>query len=128
MKTKTQIILGLYVGMLVSPVTRADVLTPAELAVLPPYCLARIGENKDLYEVWKNRLGAKQFIHIHHYCFGLGFLGRARSELDQKKRKVSLQGAIRNFDYVLERWPATFQLTSQARGLKGQAEAMLNRP
>lgn len=120
------IAIGLFTSLVLSPLARSsNVVTDAEIAVLPPYCQARLGKDEALKKIWSDRLGRDQFLHMHHFCFGLAFMSRARMEINKKDRRFTLQGAVRNFDYVLARWPATFPLTAQAQGLKSQALTML---
>lgn len=127
MKAKLSITIGLITGFAVLPAAGSDVLTKAEIAVLPPYCQARLGNDDAVRKLWSQRIGPDQFLHMHHYCFGMAFMSRARLQIDKKERRFTLQGAVRNFDYVLERWPATFPLTPQAQSLKAQAQAMMGR-
>lgn len=112
--------------VLVVPATHSsNLVTDAELAMLPEYCQARLGKNEVAYNTWKQRLGPSIFVHVHHYCFGLNFMSRANMEFDPKKKKHILKQAIRNFDYVLARWPSEFSLTPSATVYRQQAEMML---
>ncbi len=103
----------------------SEMVTDAELMRLPEYCQARLGDNQVAYDSWNQRMGSNVFVHVHHYCFGLNFMSRATMEFDPKKKKYILKQAIRNFDYVLTRWPREFSLTSSAAMYRQQAEMML---
>ena len=74
-----------------APWSHAGQLTGAELAMLPEYCQARLGKNELARENWSQRMGAKIFVHVHHYCFGMNFMSQAGREFDPKKKKYLLQ-------------------------------------
>src|SRR4051812_18946717 len=52
---------------------------PKMLALLPPYCKYTTyykdevpgGKDPTEFERWNKIMGEKNFIHLHHYCFGL---------------------------------------------------------
>jgi hypothetical protein len=112
--------------MLIVPYSHSSQFTDAEIAMMPEYCQARWGgKDKMAYKNWSQRLGESNFIHIHHYCAGLHFMNQAAMESGPKKQKHILQKAIRNFDYVLARWPKDFSLTSSAQMYRRQADMML---
>ena len=103
-----------------------NMVTDAELALLPQYCAARMGgNNTQAYKNWSQRFGQKNFVHMHHYCIGLNSMNRASMEFDPKKKRFILQQARRNFEYVLRNWPRDFSLTPMAEMYRQQAEMML---
>jgi len=105
----------------------APKITEAEVAMLPEYCAARFSGLKSMaYQTWSDRLGAENFGHIHHYCYGLNFMNRAMMEFDPKQKRNSLKRAIRNFDYVLRHWGPEFSLTPSAMIYRQQAEMSLS--
>jgi hypothetical protein len=104
--------------------TLAQGITDTELLALPPYCYARLKGDEAEKRPWEQRMGQKQFVHLHHYCFGLNLMNRAAVELDQNARRRYLQRAAGEFNYVLKRWPPEFPLTSDAMNRKVQAEMM----
>lgn len=99
--------------------------TDAEMAVLPQYCYARMRDDPNAKRLWEQRMGRDQFVHVHHHCMALNFMSRASAEFDPKRRKVHLQRAVSNFNYVLKRWPESFPLTAEARNYRIQAESQL---
>lgn len=101
--------------------------TLPEIRMLPPYCAARLGAPGAAASAdsWKQRLGAENYLHIHHYCYGLNFMNRARAAANKNDRKYYLQQAVNNFNYVLQRWSPTYQLSGTAKTYKSQAESML---
>jgi hypothetical protein len=103
-------------------------MTEAELAVLPPYCQARLAGNAEARKLWGQRMGRENFSHLHHFCHGLKLMNRARFTFDKRQRNYNLQQAIGEFGYVLKRWPTNFPLTMEAQNHKMQAEMMLKQP
>lgn len=103
--------------------------TPAEIRMLPPYCAARLGAPgaATSADMWKQQLGAGNYQHLHHYCYALNFMNRARIESNKNDRKYYLNNAIRNFDYVIKRWKPDFQLSISAKNYRSQVETMLRR-
>ena len=49
--------------------------TDAEIKAMPPYCEARLKRVPGQFEYWNKILGP-DFIHTHHYCYGLGYINR----------------------------------------------------
>jgi hypothetical protein len=97
--------------------------TALEIAGLPQYCqdwLNKGGAAKN--GKWVDTFGHRNAIHIHHFCYGLMDLARASSEIDANARRGNADRAIKQFDYVLQRWPADFQLYPVAQMYKQQAE------
>jgi hypothetical protein len=99
--------------------------TPLELPALPEYCQARFGEDQAYRNDWAQRLGTKQYLHIHHHCIGLNLLNRSMVTLDRNTKRYYLQQAVAQFNYVLARWPKDFPLTAEAEYGKAQAATML---
>lgn len=111
--------------------------TLMELRTLPPYCAPRIGQlsfahypremveaNAPAAKMWKEQFGARNYSHLHHYCFALNFMNKSRFEFDKAKKRHYIKASIGNFNYVLERWDPNFQLYSQAKIYKMQMESL----
>ena len=80
--------------------------TDREIAMLPPYCQAKVGSapaHKAMRPVWEARLGRQVWLHLHHLCFAEVFA--LRSWRAGANRKLNLQRAYNNYSYVIERWP-----------------------
>jgi len=101
--------------------------SPLEMRMLPPYCVAKLGADKNAAVLWQQRLGSENFEHMHHYCFGVNFMNRARIETNPNDRNHYLNSAIAEFGYVIRTWSPTFQLTRSAKTYTVQAQSMLRR-
>lgn len=84
-------------------------LDPREVARLPPFCiytahfLEAFRGGRDSVELrrWKALFG-EVFQTLHHYCWGLMYLNRAKFlARDQGNRNWNFSAAIHDFDYVL---------------------------
>jgi tetratricopeptide (TPR) repeat protein len=102
---------------------------PKQLAMLPPYCkYTQIyrqnvpgGNDPQQIERWASVLGAENFNHMHHYCFGLESANRAlyfsSTKLDRDRE---LTTSVREFDYVLERVAPDFALLPEILTRRGE--------
>jgi hypothetical protein len=100
--------------------------TPSELTALPDYCKARFGADENLRKAYSQRLGDEYFAHIHHHCIGLNLINRASVTMNKNDRRYFLQDAVRQFNYVLARWPKNFVLTPEAERGKASATVLLS--
>ncbi|HRP26086.1 hypothetical protein [Thauera sp.] len=72
-------------------------MTDAELAALPPLCMAKMkGNNPSNYVA---QFGAHNWGQMHHYCEGLKFVNRARTY--PKDRRFYLNNAKGEYRYVI---------------------------
>lgn len=104
--------------------------TEIEMATLPAYCAAKFDEGKhpESAKMWRSTMGRRNFVHIHHYCAGLNFVNRARGMTSANKdRQGTLEGALRNFDYVLTHAQPDFYLRPEILMNRGIALSMMNR-
>jgi len=99
--------------------------TDSELEVLPEACTARIKGSKEVKAAWQHKIGAENFLHLHHYCFGLNYINRARMTMDKPLKRFLLQRGLANFNYVLTHWPADSPLRPDAEAGKQQVEFMM---
>lgn len=86
-------------------------ITQGEVALLPPYCIDTMGFGYgDAYHNtspraghWVAMLGAKSFWSLHHYCWALVDLRRAKLPAQKMEvRRGTLERAYGNCVYVLE--------------------------
>jgi hypothetical protein len=89
--------------------------TPLEKQALPPGCQAKLDGTPAVQ---------KAFLHLHHYCFGLNSMNRARTAFDRRHRGFYLKTAIGEFDYVLDRLQPTDPLKPEVERAKFEAVQM----
>ncbi|MDP2809123.1 MAG: hypothetical protein Q8O34_03135 [Rhodocyclaceae bacterium] len=93
-------------------------MTEEEYALLPEYCrykawVSNTHPNPPKSEKWENFFG-RDFVHIHHYCWGLVWLGRAnRSGVSEQDRKTLLIMAHGGANYVLENTGPNFPIRAE---------------
>lgn len=87
-----------------------------DFALYPPYCSAKLNDRaKDLEQIWKKRLGPENFLHIHHFCFGLKALTMAYASFNDVPTRRSLANdAINNFNYILAHTQRDFFMRGDA--------------
>lgn len=90
--------------------------TDQDFALYPQFCRARIArEPQALVNYWNQQLGPKNFIHIHHFCFGLKALNLAYANLGNKgKREYMANAVVGNFNYIIEHTERTFYMRPEA--------------
>lgn len=111
-------ILGLA---LMNPANAALDETPADYALLPPYCVVKMGRQApEAAEALRQQMGHDNWIHLHHYCGGLIELNRYYAGT-QGRRKANLGNAVNEFKYVLDRWSPDFYLRADAHLNRGRA-------
>lgn len=90
--------------------------TEEEYLMYPQFCRARLArEPKALVDYWQKKLGPKNFLHMHHYCFGLKSLNLAYANLGKKQRRLFLTKAVvDNFNYIIEHTESTFFMRADA--------------
>lgn len=87
-----------------------------DFALYPPFCRARIErEPKELVDYWTQRLGPKNFLHTHHFCFGLKALNLAYRDFGNKQKREGWANAVvGNFNYIIEHTERTFFMRPDA--------------
>lgn len=89
-----------------------------EYQALPRYCWASNAINNRLTEPllsaqerrqWYDYMG-KDFMHIHHWCWGLMEVRRGNQARDPRIRASNYRAAIRDFDYVIGNCSSSFRL------------------
>lgn len=87
-----------------------------EIAMMPPFCQVRIkpeSRSKPEAERYFRQFGQEAWSHLHHYCYGINFVGRARMTTDPGHRRHYLQSAVGEFRYVLDRVPKNYWMRPQ---------------
>lgn len=102
---------------------------PREVVMLPEYCKYtqlfrdRVpgGNDREMIQRWHATMG-DVFIHMHHYCWGLMHLHRAKVlARDAQARGFNYDSAVREFDYIMERTSRDFPLLPEMLTKKGEA-------
>ena len=126
-------VLTLGVGLGMQAASAAPFAPSAsELAVLPPFCKAKLSADPSDDAPYAASIGP-DWLHIHHYCFGLNFANRYFQDFGNRVAQADdLKEGINNYDYVLEHATPDFWMraeigTQKARLLaaaKGNAQAI----
>ncbi|NMG76000.1 tetratricopeptide repeat protein [Aromatoleum diolicum] len=88
--------------------------TPAEVRMLPPFCADRLEKGSGGKNVASAaQLGKGNYLHIHHYCFAVNFVNRARQARDPKDRSYNLGLAKNNYKYVIKGTEPRFWMRPQ---------------
>lgn len=118
---------GFVVGLVFSLQAQgAANITDAELAVLPPYCAAKMRTHDPVAtQSWESQFGHENWIHIHHYCDALVEVNRAQHS-NAYERKRSLDNATGQFDYVLKNTRPDFFMQPDFHYGKGRALQLQN--
>ena len=115
-------------GILASPAARAQ--ANYDVTMLPPYCKytqlyrekVRGGGDAEQIARWNSILGAGNFWHLHHYCFGLEHSNQALySSRTKQERDSRLAQSVTEFRYVLERVSPDFALVPEILTRKGES-------
>lgn len=99
--------------------------TPGDLAMLPEVCTARLRGDDATKKIWSQRVGALNFLHIHHYCFGLYYTNKSQFALKKAERIGYLRSAAKEYDYVLYHWPANSPYRPEVEGRMKEIEMIL---
>jgi hypothetical protein len=107
---------------------------PKLTAMLPPYCKytqdyrekVAGGNDPAQIERWTQILGERNYIHMHHYCWGLENTSRALYFSGSKQdRDHQLNQSVREFNYVLERVTPDFALLPEILTKRGENQLRL---
>jgi tetratricopeptide (TPR) repeat protein len=108
---------------------------PREVVMLPEYCKYtqlfrdRVpgGNNREMIQRWHATMG-DIFMAMHHYCWGLMHLNRARIlARDAQARSFNYGSAVAEFDYVLRQARPDFVLLPEILTKRGEALLGLGR-
>jgi hypothetical protein len=107
-------------------------VTEAELALSPSYCAyAQLfpRHNTPAGKRWAARMGEESFRHIHHYCWGLINLQRARRNAVSQQEKLQMLAASNaDFNYVIKRVPKGFALLPEILTRDGEVFLLRSLP
>jgi tetratricopeptide (TPR) repeat protein len=93
-----------------------------ELAVLPPFCKAKLSADPSDDAAYSGSIGP-DWLHIHHYCFGLNFANRFYRDYGNRVAQADdLKEAINNYDYVLEHATPDFWMRAEVGTQKARLQ------
>ena len=102
---------------------------PKLLAMLPPYCKylqvyrenVPGGNDPAQIERWTRILGPQNYLHLHHYCWGLEDTSKGLYfSTNSRERTFEFAEAVREFDYVLARVTPDFALLPEILTKRGE--------
>ena len=102
---------GIILFVLATSIAHAahPVISPTDMAQLPPYCKPRLGAliggwgfDKAENDTWAAAIG-EDYLNIHHYCWSLYSLMQYNRRLSDPKRGSYLSSAINDVDYVISK-------------------------
>lgn len=84
-------------------------VTESELALMPPYCQAKLGKdrgNQAIIDKWRGIYGDQNWMNMHHYCDALKFIVRANRSSGNKaamnyNMSYNLGNAQRGIEHML---------------------------
>lgn len=91
--------------------------TDAEVASLPPYCLAKF--RGVAVEQWQNTLGSI-YLHVHHYCGAMVYINRYYKSSNAQDRKFYIREIIDNLDYMISHAEQSSALMPEIYFTKGR--------
>jgi tetratricopeptide (TPR) repeat protein len=120
---------ALLLGLALLPATGlADTLpsTPADFRQLPAYCAARLEKaGPEAFARWNEIIGPN-FIHMHHYCFGLHKRRLAMREPDPAERRRLVRSAIGEITYVESHAVGDIPFYAEIFTIRGKLHLMLD--
>ncbi len=85
----------------------------SEIAALPPFCKAKLSADPADDKLYSARIGP-DWLHIHHYCFGLNFANRYYRDYGNRQAQADdFKEAINNYDYVLDHATSDFWMRAE---------------
>lgn len=118
--------------------------TPFDFALAPDYCKAKLSDpgikhlagkhvrySQQQRESWKKRIGP-DWAHMHHYCWGVAYISRARTGKGNRTAATSFELAIPQIEYTRNQskpgyplWiPMTIDLAEAYEGSGNRAKAI----
>ena len=108
-----------------SQVHAAENTTAQDIAMLPPYCDAKMGRQApEAVAMWREKMGHENWIHMHHYCSGLIELNRYYHGATGRQ-KANLGSAVNEFSGMIKGWTPDFYLRPEAHLNRGRAYKLM---
>lgn len=101
--------------------------TPAEIAVLPPFCKAKLSPDPTDDQQFMATFGGG-WGDIHHYCYALNFTNRYYQDYaDKPTQRDDLNQAMGNYNYMFSHAPPDFWMLPEIHTQKGRLLAVAKR-
>ena len=135
MRSKFALVLACHFVCAFSAAQKPPGLSSGEVALLPLYCTEAMGMRPGSAEGamgpnanhWFGLMG-RSFIHMHHYCWALATLRRAKSpSTPVQHREGLITHAIGDLGYVISNSESTFVMLPEIYVTMGDAYAQLKR-
>lgn len=100
-----------------------------DFAMYPNYCKAKLLDSPpELVVLWKGRFKGN-YLHMHHYCFGLKAMSLAYSNYSDKGRRMEFARAVvQNFEYIMAHTSVDFVMRPDALVNMGRGYQLLGQP
>lgn len=102
-------------------------ISETDLAFLPVYCRAKFVPKTrvEMKAHWEQVFGADNWLHMHHYCFGLKAIQSAYRDYGKPESRTYLsKQAANEFDYMLRHATPDFYLRPEILVQRGRALAL----
>lgn len=102
--------------------------TAQEIRAMPPYCAGRYARinNPAEYQRWEAQYGP-DFLHTHHLCNGIGLLNNYYKAKTPQERKVILNDAMGNLNYMIQHAKPDFKLMPEVYWYRSQVYHLMDR-
>jgi|GEM_PF-983932 len=114
---------------IVSPARAWDTSLPSEDETrrMPAYCHVKMFEDGTPAAGAWYRDYPDGFSHIHHFCYGMGFLNRSFAPMSAHDKTSLLNAAVGQMEYVIGHAGPNFKLLADVFYYRGQALDLLGR-
>lgn len=114
----------LSLTVLAATANAASQWTDSEIKAMPPYCAARLHKAPAQEDYWKGAIGP-DYLHVHHYCEGIGYLNRYYNAASARDKKFNLQSAMGNLNYIASNANPSGSLMPGIYMNRGQVNSLL---
>lgn len=103
--------------------------TESEQALLPRFCVVKLRDDNTSAEArtFIRQFGFDNWLHLHHYCYGLNAVNRSLKAGNLRDRNAQLQLAVGEYGYVLRNARPDFWMRPQLNVELGRILARLDR-
>lgn len=103
--------------------------TESEQALLPRFCVVKLRDDNASAEArtFIRQFGFDNWLHLHHYCYGLNAVNRSLKAGNLRDRDAQLRLAVAEYGYVLRNARPDFWMRPQLNVELGRILARLDR-